>query len=628
MKILLADFETSPFNDLMNDNYELKPKFICFLDYNTNEKSFLNIEQKGLQCLKNYLLKLINENNGVRIYFHNLRFDLAFLYDCLPKKYNYKIIKNNSKIIQFKLVKEYVRKDKRKQYITKLDIRDSLSLLPTSIETLGKTFDLPKLKIDYNSEITNEYITYCFRDLEILQKSLSKLIEFVKIHFDYDINIKDLPLTFPSLSKRIFNFINIRKFGNTIFNDIYHQSIEYIEPILREYYFGGRVEVFDFNKLNDGYYNDVNSMFPFIMLTNDFPIGKIEKFSCCNQEKCWKKWKDIKRVFGAICYVYENQEYPLIPTKINDKLIFSNGKKKCFLFRKEIEYLQSLNQKIELIDLYICQDYLPIFKEFIEIMYSVKQKSNPNSYDYLMSKLYMVSLYGKFAEKKEKEQIEIVNNEFNTRFMTEKELNQTSFDFDDMKGYIKRTNIVNTSLKTNIVFSMMITALSRMKLHQEILKSNKPYYCDTDSIVSKNLIENSKEIGHLKPEMVFKSFQALGCKEYIIELNNSDKCLIKMKGFGKLESNDFNDFICNFENGKKQNRLIGFMESFKRNIPFNTMLVFDKYKQLLYDKRFINDDLTTKPFNLDIDDFNGMIENNKIQLRKIINKYKSELNKL
>jgi hypothetical protein len=53
------------------------------------------------------------------------------------------------------------------------------------------------------------------------------------------------------------------------------------------------------------------------------------------------------------------------------------------------------------------------------------------------------------------------------------------------------------------------------------------------------------------------------------------------------------------------------------------MLVYDKYKTSFYDKRFINSDLTTKPFHLQNDNFDLLIENNEKMLEQIINSYKN-----
>ena len=239
----------------------------------------------------------------------------------------------------------------------------------------------------------------------------------------------------------------------------------------------------------------------------------------------------------------------------------------------------------------------------------------------------MNQLYGKFAEKKDKEKIDIIND---LTDLTEIELRETT---TSEKGFIRKTIQNHSTLKNNVVISMMITSLARLKLHQYILKENNCYYTDTDSIVSEKEIENSKELGKMKVEMILNKFQPLGCKEYVYEFNNLESnnldVAIKLKGFGNLKQTNkslfdkFENIIVNYENPIKQNRLIGFFESFVRDLSFTTMLVYDKYKTSFYDKRFINSDLTTKPFHLQNDNFDLLIENNEKMLEQIINSYKN-----
>jgi len=489
------------------------------------------------------------------------------------------------------------------------------------------------MSIDYNiKEITQEYIDYCFRDIEIIEIAFKKIINFLKDFYNYEIHIKNLPLTLPSLSKRVFHEILKRNYGKDILGKIYDIHSKDYELRIREYYYGGRVEVFNFNCCFNGYYNDFNSHYGAIMKENEFPLAPYNIEPCNNSNKCFLDWKKNKDIFACICNVYENLEIPLIATKINEKLIFPKGKKKCLLFRKEIEYLLSLNQKIEILEIITCNGYLPIFNEFVKIAFKIKSSYDSNSFEYYFAKIFMLSLYGKFAEKREKEKIEIIND---IKGLSELELKEIS---NTDKGYLKRSNEIHNTIKINIFFSMLISSLARLKLHKEIMKSKNPFYCDSDSIVSIDLIENSKEIGHLKPEFSFNRFQALGCKEYIIEKTNVranpiikvplQELEVKMKGFGRLTTNNFNFFISHFKSAKKQNRMIGFMESYNRELPLNLVLVYNKFKRSVYDKRFINSDLTTRAFELNKDDYNKLIQNNEYYIQKILNDYQSELNEV
>ena len=639
MRIFIADFETTPFNDELEFNYFLTARFVCFKNITPNSKEFgnkytFNIETDGKEKVKEFILNNCSLKNHTRIYFHNLRFDLAFLYELIPINFKFQVIRNNSTIICFRVFKERNRIDKNGKIRIVRDIlfelRDSLVLLLSSVEKIGISLGFPKLIIDYNiKEITQEYIDYCYRDIEVIELALNKVLKIINDYYKFELTLKNLPLTLPSLAKKVFHKLISNIYGKQIMSKIYDKYSTDYESNYRDYYYGGRVEVFNFNCCFNGYYNDFNSHYGAIMNENEFPLAPYKIYPCYDSNKCFLDWSKNENIFACVCNVYENLTIPLVATKINDKLVFANGKKKCFLFRKEIEYLIKLKQKVEILETVHCEGYLPIFKEFIEIAYEIKASYTPEVFEQFFAKIFMLSIYGKFAEKREKETIEILHS---LKGLSDTELSKCS-SYGDV--FIKREIEIYTTIKINIFYSMLIASLARLKLHKEILNSKNPFYCDSDSIVSADMIENSKELGHLKPEFTFEKFQALGCKEYIIEkyeikampiIKIPFKTInVKMKGFGKLLESNFKFFISHFKSGKKQNRMIGFIESFNRGLPLNMVLVYDKFKRSVYDKRFINSDLTTRAFDLEKDNYDDLIKNNEYYIQKIINSYRSEL---
>ena len=103
MRIFIADFETTPFDYNADSNYFLYSRFVCFKNILSGKKYFYNIEKDGKQKVKDFILQNCSLSNPSKVYFHNLRFDLAFLYDLLPKNYRFQVIRNNSSIICFRV---------------------------------------------------------------------------------------------------------------------------------------------------------------------------------------------------------------------------------------------------------------------------------------------------------------------------------------------------------------------------------------------------------------------------------------------------------------------------------------------------------------------------------------------
>ncbi len=645
MKVVIGDFETTPFDYEKDDNYLLHARFCCFKDIGTQEKFFFNLEQSDKEMIE-FIKKLGTKRKACRLYFHNVNFDIAFLFKLLPKDADYKIVKNGSRIIQFKIYRTVLRKDGRKARNTILDIRNSISIFPTSIKSLGKSLGFEKMEQDYFSEtITQEYIDYCYRDIEILEVALRELIVNEFELYRYRTIIDKLPLTISSLNKKEFHFINVRKYGKQFYSMIYDRNQDYIENRLKCFFFGGRVEVFRFDVCKEGSYNDVNSEYPWAMFDKFFPLAPYKESKCDSQDKCWLNWNENDLFFGAICEVEENQRYPLVPSHIEgtSKIIFANGVKKCFLFRFEIEKLLQLKQKVRILSLWSCSGYAKIFDEYISRAY--EQKKNSEGFKREHSKLKMNGLYGKFGESKEKEIVEILN--CNLSELTDQELLKIEVKetYDNDIVYIRRDLEVNNFLKTNIIFAMLITARARFKIWEIINEVKHCWYCDTDSTVDKEIHEYSNELGGLKSEFDFTEFQALGCKEYAFYTINKCNCnhskekhddkgkctmekcdckeynevSFKMKGFGKLQKyTSLIEFKQQFFDDKKQHRQVGFLEAFNRKMPLNQMLVFDKKKHGVYDKRWINKDLSTTAFHLQNDDFNEMVKNNAKMIQFIV----------
>jgi len=631
-----ADYETTEFKFESKKDYEMEKRFVCYVNFETKERLYFNLETiENVQKYKDWLLSH-NTKNQARIYFHNLNFDFAFLFDDLPQGMHLDIIRSNSMLLRIQLFRFYDKVCKnghiKKYKQVVLELRNSLSVFRTSLKELGKSLGFVKLEQDYQAKITPEYVEYCYRDCEIVIKAFEQLMDDTNERYSgFDLNLKKMPLTISSLNKKIFNWQGYEKYGKKEFIDlVYNPSITYLDERLRPFYFGGRVEVFDFNSCFDGSYNDVNSLYPYVMTNFLFPVGYIKRFECAERE-CWQDWNADELIFACECEYVENTDIPLVPCKINDKLIFARGHKKGFLFRQEVEMIQKCGGKItKLMAVYKCEKYIDLFSDYILPMNDLKQVSKGFLRD--LAKVRMNGLYGKFGEKTEKEKIHVLKNILD---LSDAELeNVETMEYQGKIIHIYKEKYVADYLNVNIIIAMFITAMARLTMYDYLITAKKPYYTDTDSIVK--IDDNEYEyddvkLGMMKKEFVFDEFQALGCKEYIYKTRIALKWNVltpyiyypeykyKMKGFGKNQDYEsIKDFIHKYFEGKKQHRQVGFFEALNRNKKLATILVYDKYKRFLYDKRYILPDYTTRAFDLDKDNFDDMIRNNQVLINQLI----------
>ena len=157
-KIYAADFETTVFKgQTFTEVWSA-----CFCELYKKDIKILH----SIQDFFNYFFSL---NENIRMYFHNLKFDGSFILSYLLKDLKYeqayekmnadgslvrwletKDMKNNS--IKYSISEMgqwyYIIIKKNNKII---EIRDSLKLLPFSLESIGKSFDTEhkKLKIPF-----------------------------------------------------------------------------------------------------------------------------------------------------------------------------------------------------------------------------------------------------------------------------------------------------------------------------------------------------------------------------------------------------------------------------------------------------------------------------------------------
>jgi hypothetical protein len=567
-KFITLDIETQSINNVMT------PYCISFFD-GKNFKSFYLSDYKNSQEMLiftiNSLLK--RKYNGYKIYVHNLsNFDGIFLLKILSSIDNIKVhpILKDGKMINIKMSYDNIN-------AYQITFRDSYLILPSSLNKLARQFNVtnkgifpynfvndqfnkninlnyigkvPPIKYfvnisidqynDYiknysnNWSLKNETINYCNQDCISLYQIIHK---FNSLIFEkYQLNIHKFP-TLPSLAFGIYRT---------------HYLIDYPIPLLSGQIFndisksftGGSTEMFiPFGE--NIYAYDVNSLYPYVMNNFDMPIGNIKFF-----EGNILEIED--KPFGFFeCKVTSPKtlKHPILQTKIDSgqgiRTLSPLGSWIGIYFSEEIYNAIKYGYKIEILRGYTF-DKTNIFKEYINDLYEIKKSSNKDDPMYLISKLLMNSLYGRFGMN----EILFINN---------------IIDDNDLYNYIDKYTINNiipldnnkilisyfdNNIKNNIMLSnethsnisigiaSAITAYSR--IHMTQFKNNLDYnlyYSDTDSIyIDKELSNNfiSNNLGQMKLEYKFNEAAFLAPKVYggLYFDNNKDlKSITKVKGY-------------------------------------------------------------------------------------------------
>jgi len=476
-----------------------------------------------------------------QIYAHNLaRFDNIFIFKYLGrfhKKYNFSIISRNGLIIMIKITS-------KKDHIS-LTIKDSFLLLPSSLAKLSKNFntDIQKgMEAVLIEDITNTPGSdfYIMNDISHYSKEVLKLnnfiewrdlirkycesdcislyqilINFRKLIFDnFSILIDKYPTT-PSLAFAVFRSKYLKDGTIPIINGE-------IDEFIRGSFTGGSTEMIIPYGENI-YVYDVNSLYPFQMANQEFPIGKINRFIDLNEVPENNLW------FGkAIVTSKTDMHIPYLQIHRN-RTISPNGTFGMII--TSAEYYNALKDyNIQILGGYHFKGG-NLFYDYVTDIYKLRMnypKSHPLNY---IAKLLMNSLYGRFGMKDI-----LVESKFADSKVVRETTVLTSIKLDEDLFFIE-TEKERDEADTNVGIASLITSYSRIhmqKIKQYCINNNiKIYYFDTDSIFTSDPLPDhfiSNELGKLKLEYIFKEAVFLGPKIYGGITNEGDY-ICKIKGY-------------------------------------------------------------------------------------------------
>lgn len=469
---------------------------------------------------------------------------------------------------------------------------DSLNIYRTSVKRIGEMLgkhkgnlgsDKSGKKISklVNGDISSEDINYCIRDCEIVWDALFMIFE----------EASDIKITQASLSmtyyRRFFQPYNIEHNDNTKF---FWSS-----------YYGGRTEAF---KIGTTYARmiDVNSMYPDRMKHEVFPNPKFLKVE---MHVSVNRFLNIYlRQFEGCAHlkiVHKDCWLGLLPyrDKKMSKLLFPTGNFDGWYNFNELRF--ALETGLIEIEQVICVVYAPPmdspFSDYVDTLY-LKRYQVENPFHIYRIKVYMNSLYGKFAQKIDTNYIYLDSIAKHIDLIKEHQKNGTFIKLDVFNDRRPDAFLVVRQEKNYAInysipsFASYITSSARVKLASKLLelKNNKPVYCDTDSIayeIDFNVESNNKLGSWSKEEKIITDVR--GLKNYsFIENGQLER---KIKGVPK-KAIEIAPNIFEYEN------LIKTKEAMRRNMEPGYEIRRIKQLTNKYDKRIVLENGETKPIVL------------------------------
>lgn len=304
---------------------------------------------------------------------------------------------------------------------------------------------------------------------------------------------------------------------------------KYVNEIGRKAYFASRVEVLQ-SRCEDANYLDINSSFPFAM-TKPVP-GELLRTS--NRLPT----SDGKLYLADVEIEVPESFLPPLATRVDGRLFFPVGKWRSWLTGIDIELLLREGGKIHKTHEVLYFSPNADLRDYALDIYEKRKQSN-DPFDRIVYKYLLNSLYGKFAERPEKEKLYVFPdvktlNKWNEAY-TREELDAMML----MPGvYVEPVTVDIQHEHTPI--AAYITARARQTLYDFMTHSEEGsvFYCDTDGFATLDEFPTSKELGGLKLEKRHMTGMFAAPKMYrmdgeILQDDGSWKqgTLVKAKGF-------------------------------------------------------------------------------------------------
>lgn len=552
-------------------------------------------------CEKDSLFDMMQHDSDLRnsyIVCTNLGFDYFGLMHERKESNFFRTVFRGGSLIQSKA---YVYKNKftypflvdNSQQMFYISFIDTMNFAPFSVKKIGEFLNIKKLEIK-----------------EIMGTKPQNIEEWLSL-IEYNIRDSFISMSFAYYLQESFNTIGAC-FKNTIANTAmklftakyihdekyYVQNVDDMREIIKAYH-GGRCEAFCRGKIEKMNYYDVNSLYPSVMKNNVFPNPNTHRVTHENKINYIMDYDGV-----SFCRVYmPYNRYPVLPFHYVDKVLFPCGEFSGYW--SHVELREALKHGLKIMKIYKTHYYLDNctpFKEYVEDLYNIRKKfkkeSNPME---LVVKLLLNSLYGKFGQHFDNVEVLTPFDSVSALELTENHVIERLDNYLRME--LNDPQIRNYSIP---IWAVYITSYARLKLF-EYLKKYNAYYCDTDSIITKDIIPDSTELGKMKLEMTINEGVIVRPKFYGLKSNNGD--VIKIKGlsrairmlrlFGVFDMLDKNkeisyDMFLDFVEHPKVEfkKFAKFRESLRRGFIPNEEFIQQKYFTLEDNKRYWD-----RPFN-------------------------------
>lgn len=589
------------------------------------------------------MLEIIKREYGDtqnHVYVHNLDFDLAKIARDFMTRDSVDLsqsIQINSSFVTL--------------YSSYMILHDSFRLLPSALSKLSKDFgleddgkfDLTEHLKENGYAVYHEDGSYNARDslgnyfmnvspdedvlnyyLELDCRSLHKILTIIMeiAHIDLEELVR-CPTT-ASLAMKVYKSGHADDYEEATSTNYHGAFGRHLESFVRLAYYGGRTEVFT-PELTDGYHYDVNSLYPYVMKSNRYPVGFAlyleDAKEASRKYAFWKRRRIGAGIAEATVIVPKDMHIPPLPYraytgKLSGKLLFPVGTLEGVWTFDELAFAEELGCEVtDIRQATYWRKTAAVFTEFVSYWEEIKNTSQGAKR--VFAKLVQNSLYGKFGMARERASLADISK------LDELMANHEPYDvYHNRELDIRFVSFITESKAQYIQphLAVFVTSHARILLLKGLLaqqESGTVSYCDTDSIAGTSLMPeedvHDKEYGKWKLEGEVIEGIFLQPKLYA-ERYKDGEVTIRGKGIprdilNKLSYDDYKEWLEVIKDGKQERIEIfkdyearkKFVTMLKKNEDFDTMQLLHKSINILAaQKRIMDyDNNTSHPHDID-----------------------------
>jgi DNA polymerase type B, organellar and viral len=301
---------------------------------------------------------------------------------------------------------------------------------------------------------------------------------------------------------------------------------DFVNECSREAYHASRVEVFEPVCFDSDYY-DVNSSFPYAM-TFDAP-GNVDRI--CKRLRDGELGLSRARVSIPECDV------PPAPFRGKDsRVYFPTGIWESWFSNTDLELIEERGGQILDIRQSIAFEPFSELRDYAQTIYDWRKSSKDEALRVVL-KFLLNSLYGKFGEGSQKQEV-VINPGPEFFELPEREPGGLGREMllPGVHAVVEEKEIAHA----HVPIAMHITAVARKVLYNYIAEAPKVYYCDTDgfAVPGYSKLPTSPELGGLKLEKHIFRAEWAAPKLYAYQEEEGGPWTVKGKGFSRVKERD------------------------------------------------------------------------------------------